>query len=283
MNKDYDACRSLYQAARLEERSSPDDRRAVRLALAAAITAGVHVAASAATAATATTATATTATAALPAMATGVQASAVGASAAGAKGVLQLIVGGKFLSGLICGAVLGSAVVTTALVVRPADTRPVVHNPVTLQPSKASKAQGSSHGHEQPVLVDSEVEVVPEEPPSLQLAGNASAPHSQSPLVTQKSATPPSSQHQLAEETSALTKIQQALNRQDTRAALALIDEQKRKFVSGQLAEERAAAEVIALCDAGRAAEADAARIRFLTNYPTSPLAKRVNIGCGHP
>jgi hypothetical protein len=275
MNKDYDACRSLYQAARLEERSSPDDRRAVRLALAAAITAGVHVAASAATAATAT--------AALPAAATGAQATAVGVSAAGAKGILQLIVGGKFLSGLVCGAVLGSAVVTTALVVRPSETRPAVRDPVAMQPTKVAKGQVPFRGHGPSVSVDSEANAEPEQPPSTQLADNTPLPHNQSPLVTQKSAALPPTQHQLAEETIALTRIQEALNRQDSRAALVLIDEQKRQFASGQLAEERAAAEVIALCDAGRAAEADAARRRFLTNYPTSPLTKRVNIGCGRP
>ena len=90
----------------------------------------------------------------------------------------------------------------------------------------------------------------------------------------------PLAQRQLAEETVALAAVQDALSQQDAVRALALIDQQKRQYASGQLTEERAAAEVIALCSAGRSAEADTARGHFTANYPNSPLTKRVTIGC---
>jgi hypothetical protein len=273
MNNDYEACRSLYRAARSEEHSSQTDRHAVRLALTTAITASLNIVASGASAASV-----------LPAVGTGV-------SAVGTKGVLQLILGGKFISGLICGAALGSAVVTTAVVVRPKEQSVVATRPSkTLQISAPHRVEGqqslvSTDNSIEPYLAATSPSVAELTVPN----GAKESPNLQPRVLIQKSATPAAmasaplpGQYQLADETMALAKVQDALGRQDPSWALELINEQKRQFASGQLGEERAAAEVIALCGVGRAAEAEVARRRFTATYPNSPLNKRVSIGCGH-
>jgi len=280
MNNDYDACRSLYDAARLDEKASLADRRAVRLALLAAVSAGVHVAASTAMAAPLAPGVAISAqTSALGVSAVGIQ--AVGAQAVGAQAVLKLVLGGKFLSGLICGVVLGSAVVATAVAVGPTSSRASAARPGSL--TQVSASPGVSQPHRS---VGSKAVVEPMLASDPMLEANAPALPVQSRAVDQGSkmgvsAMPvPLAQRQLAEETVALAAVQDALSQQDAVRALALIDQQKRQYASGQLTEERAAAEVIALCSAGRSAEADTARGHFTANYPNSPLTKRVTIGC---
>jgi len=74
-----------------------------------------------------------------------------------------------------------------------------------------------------------------------------------------------------------------ALHERDPVRALALFDEHARRYPSGTLAEERAAARVNALCDLGQVDNAQAAAAAFLRDRPSSPLAARVRTACVIP
>jgi hypothetical protein len=89
-----------------------------------------------------------------------------------------------------------------------------------------------------------------------------------------------SSAPSLSAESRALELVQQALARGDSRHALALLTQQDSAFASGRLSEERAAARVLAWCALGQQGELERARARFVTNFPDSPLTKRV-LNCG--
>lgn len=71
-----------------------------------------------------------------------------------------------------------------------------------------------------------------------------------------------------------------ALQKGDADKALALLDERAEGNAGGQLREERAAARVLALCKAGRGAEARARAAEFLRANPRSPHADRVRGAC---
>jgi hypothetical protein len=87
----------------------------------------------------------------------------------------------------------------------------------------------------------------------------------------------------LAVEARRLGEVQGALAAGDPARALSLVDEQSAAFSKGELAEERRAARVIALCKLGRVAEARAAADAFLRDHPGSPLADRVRAACPAP
>jgi hypothetical protein len=84
----------------------------------------------------------------------------------------------------------------------------------------------------------------------------------------------------LEEETALLRKAQRAMRDGDPERALDLLDEHDEQYANGVLREERQAARVIALCKAGKVAEARAAAARFLAERPNSPLAPRVRNAC---
>jgi hypothetical protein len=88
---------------------------------------------------------------------------------------------------------------------------------------------------------------------------------------------------QLSAEARALAHAQRALRDSAPTRALTLLDEQDREFASGLLSEERAAARVIALCAAGRVAEARQNASAFTQRYPASPLRARVLAACAEP
>jgi hypothetical protein len=81
-------------------------------------------------------------------------------------------------------------------------------------------------------------------------------------------------------ETEALRSAQQALRDRKPRLALELLDKQDVRFRDGVLAQERAAARVLALCQSGRVAEAQAQAARFERLWPRSPLKGRVHSAC---
>jgi hypothetical protein len=84
----------------------------------------------------------------------------------------------------------------------------------------------------------------------------------------------------LREETAALRLAQQALREKDPEQALQLLDEQDRRFQTGLLPQERAAARIMALCQAGRVEEARTQASRFERQWPRSPLLGRVRSAC---
>ncbi|MEO8875537.1 MAG: hypothetical protein ABI461_08120 [Polyangiaceae bacterium] len=87
---------------------------------------------------------------------------------------------------------------------------------------------------------------------------------------------------QTGAEVELIQHAQQALAANDASTALALLNEHARRFPNGALAEERDAARVLALCGAGRQADASAMGAAFLNRYPTSPLASRVRSSCAN-
>jgi hypothetical protein len=102
------------------------------------------------------------------------------------------------------------------------------------------------------------------------------APAVARPAPSVPAARPPS----LQQETQALADVQRALRDQNPEQALRLIEKQDRSFQGGALAEERAAAHILALCAAGRLTEAREAAGRFLAAHPSSPVAARVRASC---
>jgi len=78
----------------------------------------------------------------------------------------------------------------------------------------------------------------------------------------------------------ALAQIEHALREGRFVQALRLTDEQDRAFPRGALGEERAAARVLALCGAGKSAEARQLAADFVAQHPRSPLRARVLESC---
>jgi len=93
----------------------------------------------------------------------------------------------------------------------------------------------------------------------------------------------PSRSQQLGAEIEHLSRANALVNAGDGRGALALLDEYDRKFRPSILAEERAAASVLALCAAGRTGEARAAAERFSRKWQRSPLLGRIAKSCAGP
>jgi hypothetical protein len=87
----------------------------------------------------------------------------------------------------------------------------------------------------------------------------------------------------LSAETRLLARAQRALHAGDARGALAFVDRHAAMFPHGELAQERDAARVFALCALGQRAEARSAQERFLRTWPGSPLATRVESACAKP
>ena len=90
----------------------------------------------------------------------------------------------------------------------------------------------------------------------------------------------PAAHGDLAGEISLIARAQAATNRGHGDRALQLLEQYERKFGSGALAEEHAAARVFALCAAGNPAAARAEAAQFLQRWPRSPQAGRVGSAC---
>lgn len=273
MKRSYEECQALYRAVKTEERSSLADRRAVRLALATTIAAGVH--------------TAATGAAASVVAGAGVGNGAASATVVGAKGLVQLLAGGNFLSGLLVGAVVGTAVSVTAFVVVPTK-QPSVGVTLTdmTAPARHTNLVSERKGTAQEIVrSEKALGSTPETMVSLAEDSIVSRPlpAASRPTSTNVSTTSQTAHDdRLLDETQALAKVQDALSRHDPNLAWTLLEQQDRQFPSGQLGEERAAAKVLALCAAGRTTEANEARERFIAMHPQSPLVNRVMTDCDH-
>jgi hypothetical protein len=90
----------------------------------------------------------------------------------------------------------------------------------------------------------------------------------------------PSRSQQLSGEIELLARVNTAVNAGDGGRALELLGEYDRKFRPSILAEERAAASVLALCAAGRTGEARTAASSFERKWPRSPLLGRIAKSC---
>ena len=101
----------------------------------------------------------------------------------------------------------------------------------------------------------------------------------QTPTSARAERSPPRSQ-QLSAEIELLARVNAAVNAGDGGRALELLGEYDRTFRPSILAEERAAASVLALCAAGRTREARSAAERFTRNWQRSPLSGRIARSC---
>lgn len=85
---------------------------------------------------------------------------------------------------------------------------------------------------------------------------------------------------ELEAETQGLKEVQLALRAKEPQRALALLDQQDRRFAQGQLRQEREGARVLALCATDPAAGV-AAFERFRAAHPSSPMLSRLKGACG--
>jgi hypothetical protein len=114
-------------------------------------------------------------------------------------------------------------------------------------------------------------------------AGVSGAPGANAPGGFAAPRPPPSASGDLEGEMALLANAQAAIQRGDFATALARLEEHRRTYPRGMLGEERAAAQIIALCGAGRTGEARALGAAFLARHATSPLAPRVRGSCAAP
>ncbi len=84
----------------------------------------------------------------------------------------------------------------------------------------------------------------------------------------------------IGRETELLAMAQRAMSAGQPERALVLLEEHARSFPGGALLEERSAARIIALCQAGHAQEARAEARSFVQQHQNSPLMARVAATC---
>ncbi len=84
----------------------------------------------------------------------------------------------------------------------------------------------------------------------------------------------------LAEENRLLSQAREALIDRAPERALVRLGEHAQRFPAGVLSEERQALRAVALCEAGRDADGDAAARAFLHAHPQAALAERVRSAC---
>lgn len=311
MNDDYEALRALYRAARAEEPPTHADRHAVRMALAAAATVGVQVATTGAAASIPS----------LSAGAAAVGAKGIIPLLFGGKFLGGLVVGAAIGTAVSATAYVvdppkararvgvsasrplapSRPVVARALAASPVgvSNESAVHD-VTVEPGVAPVAADALD----PAVASESVDVKSTSGTDVKstsatdlkstagvVVGSRLAPVSEkstpgvsnAPALGRTNSALSAASDQLLQETAALAHVQSALNRKDPAAAMALLERQSKAFSSGQLAQEREAAYVLALCAAGRTKEAEQARARFVAAHPTSPLVKRVKKSCDQP
>ena len=84
----------------------------------------------------------------------------------------------------------------------------------------------------------------------------------------------------LAVELAMLQRARRALNAQNGRLALGIVQELDERFPKGLLVEERSATRILSLCMLERAAEARRFAGHFLERHPGSVYAQRVRQSC---
>jgi hypothetical protein len=84
----------------------------------------------------------------------------------------------------------------------------------------------------------------------------------------------------LADEVALIARAQAATNRGQAERALEALREYDRRHPEGALTQERSAARILALCAAGKPAQARAEAERFRARWPGSPQAARIQSSC---
>jgi len=133
-------------------------------------------------------------------------------------------------------------------------------------------------------LVDPSTAVLALEPPATPSSAEVVAPSEPPPVIAHSApVSRPASAPSIKEELELVRAAQQALNRGEPRAALALLAEHAQRFPSGVLWEDREASRVFAVCRLGNAAGARALADAFIRKAPKSPFVDRVRAACREP
>jgi hypothetical protein len=251
--------RVLLAVARRHDGPSQADRRRVAAALASAGVVGASLTGSAAAG-----------------VATGVGASAgakLGAAGA-AWGVAAL--GSKVVVPGLIGLALGAAVVAPVALRAPQAPEPsesalVVMAANTGGSGTAARPRPPPH------------HVAPEAPVLAQQAAASASPAAgaaSSRRAVGGQAPPAPRSASLRDEADLLASVSNELGEGRSKRALDLLDDYERRYTSGALAEERAAARVFALCQAGQTPAARRHADEFLRTAPRSPLVPRIRSSC---
>ncbi len=279
MNHNYDDLRSLYRAAAREEQPTRADQRAVRAAILGAGVSAIALHTS-------------TAAGKLIALIPGgakvltigqvVVYAGLGAAVGGGLAAVGVAVSPKVPMSVNSAAASTSAhgaparvnsqatKPATSAADRPEDTKPADFAPIAQPKSPSSNATTVDRPLPSGTTITDRP--VPQQRTTPLLA----------PALAPTAVAPPPAPGapSLAQESRGLAAVQTALNAHDANRALALLDAQDRDYRTGSLGQERAAARVLALCMAGRHVEALAAKDRFISRYPGSPLIRRLNAAC---
>jgi hypothetical protein len=207
--------------------------------------------------------------------------------------VVETLAAAKTGAGLgLVGKVLATAAIvgasTTAVIVARPDHEPAptleraVHEerPVAEAPRPVASTTPPA-ATPQPVVVESEPPLG--DPRSL-LSGSVPRPSSTSakrnPPKTSPAPAPPSDETRLEKERELVAASQRALADGRPTRALDVLDVHARTFPHGTMAEDRDALRVVALCAAGRTADAARERTKFFRRWPKSLHASRVRAAC---
>ena len=203
------------------------------------------------------------------------------ASVAATAGPAKAVVATKVLGWLMAGGAAGLAVAIPISAIEPSGAPAPVETPPAVVAPRAAEARAQAapavpvEGDPAPAEQASEASPAPA-PATTPAPSPAKPTHPARPAP----AGAPATSAGLSDEVRVLNEAHVALRDGDSARALALLDDHRRRFSRGALGEERQAARVLALCDAGRVAEAKAAAERFLAASPRSPLAPRVRQSC---
>lgn len=148
---------------------------------------------------------------------------------------------------------------------------PIAAAPAPAAPSSPAAPVGPSS--EQVAAAGDEGDDAPagDEPPPV--ARRETAPRSRTAASDEQRST-------LAQELALLQRARRALNRQDGRLALGIVQSLDERFPNGVLMEERAATRILSLCQLERTDEARAHGQQFLAAHPRSIYAERVLRSC---
>ncbi len=122
------------------------------------------------------------------------------------------------------------------------------------------------------------VDSAPEPPTTASEPDGKNAPRART--VARRSAAPNKPESSLARELAMLQRARRALNADNGRLALGIVEELDERYPEGVLIEERRATRVLSLCQLERLDEAKQAAEAFLERYSASVYAERVRKSC---
>jgi hypothetical protein len=175
-------------------------------------------------------------------------------------------------------------------------------SPIVAAPTAVASAPAPPASAPTPGITGGDVSGTSPELDSLAAAADASAPaapldpSSAAPTVgpgldgrsvlrarasaARRATAPSKPESSLARELAMLQRARRALNADNGRLALGIVEELDERFPQGVLIEERSATRVLSLCQLERVGEAKEAAKAFLEHYPASVYAERVRKGC---